>query len=93
MQVAICLTVVYGGCSIVLAREGQRKHDQQLLDLVYSTDLSALYLQINLDSFGGQLPADLPVSWGQLGGNDSGGIYLGEPGFDPGKPTIRISIR
>jgi hypothetical protein len=59
---------------------------------VHGTDLSALYLQINLDSFGGQLPADVPVSWSRLGGNDSGGIYLGGTGFDTGKPAIRISI-
>ena len=76
----------------VLAWEWQRKQDQQQLELVRTTDLPALYRQINFDRFEGKLPADVRVTWDELGGNDSGGYYVGETSFDDAKPAIRIDI-
>ena len=87
-----CLIVIGGGGMFVLAWEWQRKQDQQQLELVRTTDLPALYRQINFDRFEGKLPADVRVTWDELGGNDSGGYYVGETSFDDAKPAIRIDI-
>jgi hypothetical protein len=86
------LIVIGGGGMFVLAWEWQRKQDQQQLELVRTTDLPALYRQINFDRFEGKLPADVRVTWDELGGNDSGGYYVGETSFDDAKPAIRIDI-
>jgi len=87
-----CLVVIGGGGTLVLAREWQRKQEKQQVELVRSTNLSALYRQINLDSFDGQLSGDVPVSWDELGGNGSGGDYVGMTDFDDGKSAIRIDV-
>src|SRR5580704_10988175 len=77
-----CLVVIGGGGMFLTAWEWQRKQDQQQLELVRTTDLPALYRQINFDSFDGKLASDVRVTWDELGGNGSGGYYVGETSFD-----------
>ena len=87
-----CLIVMGGGGMFALAWDWQRKQDQQQLELVRDTDLPALYRQINFASFDGKLPSEVRVAWDELGGNRSGGYYVGETSFDDEKPAIRIDI-
>jgi hypothetical protein len=90
--VVACLMVIGGGGTFLTAWEWQRKQDQQQLELVRTTDLPALYRRINFDSFDGKLASDVRVTWDELGGNGSGGYYVGETSFDDAKPAIRIDI-
>lgn len=72
-------------------RQEQEQHDREFaLKLLRATDLTALYAEINLASFGGQLRADVPVSWANLRSNRDCGECGAMTDYDSGRPAIRF---
>src|SRR5216684_3668597 len=69
-----CLFVVLigalGAATFDERREQEQEQEQRdrefALNLLHAADLTALYAEINLASCGGQLRADVPVSWADL---------------------------
>jgi hypothetical protein len=90
----IALCTVFGlGLLAVLwetAQQEQRKRDIEL-QIVLGTDLQELYRNINADSFAGQLPNDVSVSWANLPLEAHCPACSGRTDWDTGKPRIRIN--
>jgi len=91
-----CLFVVLVGAWVAATSEERRAQEQEqrdrgfALELLHDTDLTALYAEINLDSFGGQLRADVPVSWADLRSNPDCGKCGAMTDYGSGRPAIRF---
>jgi SprT-like family len=91
-----CLFIILIGAWVVATVEERREQERVQRDrdfaikLLHDTDLIALYEQINRVSFGGQLRADVPVSWANLRSDRDCGKCGAMTDYDSGRPAIRI---
>jgi hypothetical protein len=90
--IVICLFAI--GISFKIAATPPKKQEQvayvEGLDRLHNIDLSALYDQINLDSFDGLLRSDVPIFWANLRTNPSCGNCAAMTDYDNGRPRIRF---
>jgi hypothetical protein len=88
----VCLFTI--GIGFKIAATPPRKQEQgasvEGLDRLHKTDLRALYDQMNVDSFEGQLRSDVPISWANLRTNPSCGNCAAMTDSDNGRPRIRF---
>jgi len=90
------LGAVLVGGALLTAREQERerrREQQQQLELLHDLDLRAIYLQINRESFGDQLPSDIPVTWADLSKSSDCGGCGGMTSYPNFKPMIQINIQ
>ena len=91
-----CLSIILVGAGVAAMFEERREQEQEQRDrefalkLLHATDLTALYEQINVTSFGGQLRPDVPVSWADLRSNPDCGKCGAMTDYDSGRPAIRF---
>ena len=90
--IVICLFAI--GIGVKIAATPAKKQELgayvQGLDRLHNTDLHALYDQINVDSFGGQLRSDVPIFWTNLRTNPSCGNCAAMTDYETGRPRIRF---
>lgn len=73
------------------ARAAERREQELAAENLHHTDLRPLYEEINLASFDGMLPVDVPVSWANLSSNRYCGNCGGMTDWDSGSPAIRLN--
>ena len=90
--IVVCLFAI--GIGFKIAATPPRKQEQgasvEGLDRLHKTDLRALYDQMNVDSFEGQLGSDVPIFWAKLRTNPSCGNCAAMTDYDNGRPRIRF---
>lgn len=90
--IVICLFAI--GIGFRIAATPPKKQEQgayvEGLDRLHNIDLHALYDQMNLDCFGGQLRSDVTIFWANLRTNPSCGNCAAMTDYDNGRPRIRF---
>jgi SprT-like family len=90
--IVICLFAI--GIGFKIAATPPRRQEQvpyvEGLDRLHKTDLHALYNQMNLESFGGQLRSDVTIFWANLRTNPSCGNCAAMTDYGNGRPRIRF---